>query len=519
MKRLLSLMLALLMLASVPSALAQDAQPGWKENTSPITLDWFVGASWWNTAWDTDNAKYIADKTGVSINYITPMDPNQELTLMMATQSLPDIISLGFWEPSFDALWQGGYVYALNQLADEYDPYFFSVAGDAALVWYKQADGNTYCIPNEAYTEEQMARVGATNANQTFLVRKDIYEAMGSPDMRTPEGFLDTLRKLKEEYSEYKGEFITPMYVQSAPGYGFGEFLQSMLAIPYVNEDGTLYDRSTDPTYVKWLKVFRQAYAEGLITEDVLIGDTSGAEKRNNGTYFCMINEYTDMATPNTLINAKDPEAVYIAVYGPSNDAQDKPNAFPGSMSGWMPVMISKQCKDPARAIQFLSYLASEEGQMDVFLGQEGVTWDYVDGKPTLHEDVITLSQTDVDAFNRLGIMDTYWQMRNPVIVYPWRPRQPEYIQQMVDWANANCDFSAGVFKNLDPTGSDEAGTAWGKIQADWTQSLSAMITAADEAAFDAEWNAFLARRDEMGYDLVKAYRQQVYEDRLSKLN
>ncbi len=26
-------------------------------------------------------------------------------------------------------------------------------------------------------------------SNQTFLVRKDIYEAIGSPDMTTPEGF------------------------------------------------------------------------------------------------------------------------------------------------------------------------------------------------------------------------------------------------------------------------------------------------------------------------------------------
>lgn len=519
MKRMLSLIVSLLLILSLAPAVAEDAQPGWKDNTDPITLSWFMGASWWNVAWDTDNAKYITEKTGVTIEYITPMEPNQDLTLMMATNDLPDIISLGFWEPSFDALWQGGYVYALNELADQYDPYFYQVAGDATLVWYKQADGNTYCIPNEAYTEKQMEEVGATNANQTFLVRKDIYEAMGSPEMRTPEGFLSTLRLLRDEYSEYKGEYITPMLVQNAYGYGFQEYLQSMLAIPYVHEDGTLYDRSTDETYVQWLKVFRQAFEEGLVTEDVLIGDVSGTEKINNGLYFCMLNEYTGVTEANTLLHNNDPDSVYMAIDGPANANLDKPNAFPGSMSGWMPVFISKNCADPERAIQFLSYLASEEGQMDIFLGQEGTTWDYVDGKPAFHEDVIDLMNTDVVAFTQLGVMDTYWQMRNPVIVYPWRPLQPEYIQQMIDWSNANCDYSAGIFKNLDPTGGDEAGVAWTKINADWEQTVAALMMTGSEAEFDAEWEAFLARRDEMGYDLVKAFRQATYEERLSKLD
>lgn len=520
MKRSVSIILVLLlMLAMLPAALAEDVQPGWKDDTSPITFTWFVGVNWWNTGWDTANAQYITDKTGVSIEYITPMDPNQELTLMMATENLPDIISLGFWEPSFDALWQGDFVYALNELADEYDPYFYQVAGDATLVWYKQADGNSYCIPNEAYSEDQMATVGATNANQTFLVRKDIYEEMGSPEMRTPEGFLSTMRKLQEEYTEYKGQYITPMYVQSAPGYGFMEYLQSLLAVPYVNEDGTLYDRSIDPTYIKWLKTFREAFAEGLITEDVLIGDTSGSEKINNGAYFCMMAEYPGVTSANTLLYNNDPDSVYIAIDGPANDNLDKPNAFPGSMSGWMPVFISKNCANPERAIKFITYLASEEGQMDVFLGQEGVTWDYVDGNPTFHEDVIELMNTDVDSFNQLGIMDIYWQMRNPVLVYPWRPLQPSYIQDMIDWSNANCDYSAGIFKNLDPSGNDDAAVAWTKISADWEQTLSALITAPTEADFDAEWDAFLARRDEMGYDLVKDFRQATYEERLSKLN
>lgn len=519
MKRLLSLIMAMgLLLGLVPAAMAQAAEPGWKEDTSPVTLTWFVDANWYANRWNTANAEYITKKTGVTIDFVVPAgDTNQELTVMMASNTLPDILSVGFWQPTFNKLWEGGFVYPLNELADQYDLYFYDVAGAATLNWYKQADGNTYCMPNEAYTEQQMRETGATNANQTFLVRKDLYEALGSPDMRTPESFLDALRKLKAEYPEFKGEPITPMTIQNAAGYGLGEYIQNFLAVPY-EKDGKVYDRTTDPAYVKWLKVLRQAYEEGLVTADILIGDTTG-EKTNNGRYFCMLQEYTGVVTANTLLHQKDPESVYIAVDGPANDSLDKPTNFPGSMTGWLPVFISKSCQHPERAIRFIAYWASEEGQRDFFLGEEGVTWDMADGKETMKPEVLAEYQTDVGAFEtKYGIMDTYWQLRNPVIVYKWRPQQADYIQQMQDWANANVDFSGGIYKSLDPTGESEAAIAATKIATDWEQTLSALITAPSEAEFDTEWNNFLTRRQENGFDLVVAFRQQLLEERKAKL-
>ena len=88
----------------------------------------------------------------------------------------------------------------------------------------------------------------------------------------------------------------------------------------------------------------------------------------------------------------------------------------------------------------------------------------------------------------------------------------------MIDWCNAHCDYSAGIFKNLDPTGTDDAGAAWARISADWSQVLPELMLASSDDEFDAIWDAFIARRDEMGYDLVKEYRQKVYDDRLAKM-
>lgn len=118
---------------------------------------------------------------------VTPTgDVNEELSLLMISGELPDLISLGSWESSYSKLYEGGYVYALNELADQYDPYFYKVVDGSVIKWHTKEDGNLYAIPNDAYGEEQMAETGMTAATQTFLVRKDLYEDMGSPDMTTP---------------------------------------------------------------------------------------------------------------------------------------------------------------------------------------------------------------------------------------------------------------------------------------------------------------------------------------------
>ncbi|GLX69806.1 extracellular solute-binding protein [Paenibacillus glycanilyticus] len=198
--------------ASPSAAALNPDEPAWKLDTSPVDLSWFVGASWYVHTWgESLNSKYITEKTGVNVKVEVPSgDANEQLTLMMTSGKLPDLISMGSWETAVKKLWEGDQVYALNELAEQYDPYFFKVAGDGTLKWYKQEDGNTYAIPNDSYSPNLMHETGMTAANQTFLVRKDLYEEMGSPDLTTPEGFLNALQLIKDKYSTYKGQKISP---------------------------------------------------------------------------------------------------------------------------------------------------------------------------------------------------------------------------------------------------------------------------------------------------------------------
>jgi putative aldouronate transport system substrate-binding protein len=498
-------------------------EPAWRLDTSPIDLTWFVGASWYAHSWgESLTSKYVTEKTGVNVKLEVPSgEANEHITLMMTSGQLPDIISMGSWETAVKKLWEGDHVYALNELAEQYDPYFFKVAGDGTLKWYRQENGNTYGVPNDSYSPNLMHETGMTAANQTFLVRKDLYEEMGRPDLSTPEGFLNALQLIKDQYSQYKGQPISPFFAQGNVPYGMTEYLLNLLAVPH-EKDGKVYDRITDPNYLAWLKTFRTAYERGLINVDFLVdSDTQVEEKTNNARYFMMIREWTGMVAVNPMLAASaNPDSYYIAVDGPQNSNGDTAKLFPGNMDGWMVTMISKSVKHPDRAIRFLTYLASEEGQMDLFLGKEGETWDSSSGKPQLKPEMVQLLETDIEKMEKeYGIMDTYWMMRNPVIINQWRPEKAAVIKQMEDFANAQADIDSGIYKGLDPLGDSEAAVAWARISQNWEEVLPELITAKDETAFDKIFENFLARRDSYGYQQVMDFRQAELDARKAKMS
>lgn len=360
-------------------------QPGWKEDTSPITFDWYMNFSWFATKWGEDaTSKYITKKTGVGVNYIVPAgNENEKLNTMLASGKLPDFITLGWWEDAAKKMIEGKMVLPLNELSEKYDPYLVKVADAQKLSWYTQEDGNVYGYPNassspkdfETYKEQKPS-------NQTFLVRKDMYEAIGSPDMRTPEGFLKALEDAKAKFKTIDGLPLIPLGLNEFGDVGntsLEGYLQNFLSLP-MDKDGKVYDRSTDPEYIKWLKTFRKANETGLIAKDVFIDKRAQMEEKiAQGRYFAMIYQRSDMAAQQQALFNKDPNSVYMAVDGPANTNLDAPKLAGDGLAGWTITLISKDVKDPKRAIRFLSYLISEEGQKDMFLGEKGVTYDEID--------------------------------------------------------------------------------------------------------------------------------------------
>ena len=204
------------------------SKPAWqldtKEETSKLT--WYVNADWWNTSWGED-------------------------------------------------------------LVDNYDPYFYQVASEDSLNWFSLSDGKTYGYPDYSNTQEDYDS-GDIFVKSAFVIRSDIYEALGEPEMQTQEQFLDVLSRIKEEFPD-----VIPLGFNNFETDGtssLGDVLQDFLGVPLANEDGSFYDRNLDEDYLSWMQTLNEAYNNGCISDDSFTDDnTAWQEKISIGKYGCIL--------------------------------------------------------------------------------------------------------------------------------------------------------------------------------------------------------------------------------------
>lgn len=472
-----------------------------------VTLEWYINYSWFTTPWG-ENAvsKKITEDTGVSVRFITPKgNENEKFNAMISADSLPDLVTLGWWEPQVDMMIDKGMVYALNELADAYDMYFWETTEEAVRSWYTKEDGNFYCYPNSAYQPDDYEKNDTIGSNQTFLVRKDMYEALGSPDMTTPEGFQSAVRAAAERFPEIDGRELIPIGAHVFDDMGcasFDQYLQNFLAIPY-EKDGRYYDRDTDPEYIRWLKAFRELGAEGYLKEDIFIDKrTQMEEKMEQGRYFCMLYQWTDMENQQKLLHHKNPDSIYLAVDGPKNSRGEDP-VLPGAgINGWTVTLISKNCERPDRAIEFLTYLLSEKGQRITYFGVEGVMYDIIDGEYVIKPEVREVLDSDRVLYDRLyGADDTYWMLQNTAMQLPWRRQPADYLRQMKEWTYPYTHY-LGQYE-LTYKADTEAGNSYSKIKKLWSEVLPQLLLAPTEEAFDEILDGYIASREQMGYQAV----------------
>ena len=509
MKRLFAMLLCSALLLGVFGCAAETAPTPSQPAGGPerVDLKWYVNFSWYNTPWGGNAvSEAISEKTGVDITFVSPAGSETEtLDALIAGDNLPDLVTLGWWESQLSTIIDKDMVYALNELADEYDPYFWTVADEERLNWYTQEDGNVYCYPNSSYAPRDYGEDARIGSNQTFLVRKDIYEAIGSPDMTTPEGFADAVRAAAEAFPTVDGLPLIPIGAHEFTERGcdsFDLFLMNFLAIPY-EKDGRAYDRYTDPEYKRWLSMFRQLGEEGLLANDIFIDKrVQMEEKAARGQYFCMLYQRTDIADIQRLRYSQDPNSVYIAVDGPRNSTGD-PYTLPGTgLNGWTVTLISKNCQRPDLAIRLMSFMMGEEGQKLIALGVEGEHYTMVDGRAVLTEETARLLNEDNAAYiARVGANDSYWMLQDNLMQSRWKPLDEPVIRQMEEWTFPYTVYTGQYDTNFTP--GSEAAAAYERITAIHGEMLPQLLLASSEEEFEWYWEMYVYLRETNGLELV----------------
>lgn len=491
--------------------------PAWQlDNKDELTeLTWYVNADWWNDEWGNDIVtKKIEEDLNIKVKFTKGDDTS--LNTMFAGDNVTDMVTI-FGMNSQVATRAPQWAYSLNDLADAYDPYWYQVAAQETMDWFQLEDGKTYGYPNYSNTFASYD-LGELLGSSGFLIRKDIYEALGEPSFGTPEEFRASMQKIKAAYPD-----LDPFgFNNIGDGTGsLGEVLQNFLGVPIQTQDGEFYNRNLDPSYLTWIDTLREVHSDGNISDDSFADDdTAWQEKLGSGNYATvLISGLAQMGSRLQQWYQQDPDKQYIAIDGPQSTTGEAPKLGQSGISGWMINYVSKDAKDPAKAMQLFTYLQSEQGNILTTYGIEGETFEYnSEGKIELLPEVQKLKDENPEQFKkdyRLGEFiffgnDKYLSMQANSM------RTPALIQPQ-DWG-ADKLYPQFVLENTDPTaGTPQARNLTG-INTEWATTLVSMIRAKSSDEMNSLLESYKSFLDNNGWDAIVEIKNEKMAENRDKL-
>ncbi|MDG0809923.1 type 2 periplasmic-binding domain-containing protein [Cohnella rhizosphaerae] len=169
--------------------------------------------------------------------------------------------------------------------------------------------------------------------------------------------------------------------------------------------DGQLYNTYLDPAHSDFwdtISFLYKAQQKGILDPDAFTAKYDDiVAKGTQGTLLSSVATWPfQQANADLLKQGADKGYVTIPL------AWGQAYVGGSTVAGWgdRAYAITKNCKDPARAMDLINFLVSEKGSRLIQSGVQGVHWDVVDGKPQIKPDVVQLRSAGGDAWKKTGI-------------------------------------------------------------------------------------------------------------------
>lgn len=511
----------------VETPTTEAAEPDTTErDTSPVTLTVFINSPGEFKGMDTSEVgREITKRTGVTldIKFATTRD-SQELNTMIATGNLPDVLVYGLNDAVRTILWKQGYLAPLNQLMDEFAPSMWDIMPADMDKFYTEDDGNMYLIPKYYADLTKLSDIrGNLTTEGAFVMHTPTYEALGSPPIDSLEDYKHLLLEVQEKYPGkydfivYDGRIIDPLSHSN-----MAELINRMYGgtnQKAVAEDGTVHLNFKDETYKKAILFMNELYREGLFNPENFTADDRFEEFSKNQKIFSFWGQSMQALRPHM----EDESTRTYHTYDPPREPGITPKIMnlQGSIGISNGTSISANSKNKERAIQYFEFLLSEEGQMLLYHGIEGVHYTMVDGMPKNTEIKDNKWNTDFAGMqNEMGIMNSalnwFPLLETDSKLYYWlNVSKPAYNEiGLYEKYSTNERWSSLA---TIPSDSEEK-VIETKIFDLWKSSMPKMILADTEEKSIAAYDAFVKEAEDMGLAQLEAAYTRVVKDTMEKL-
>lgn len=463
--------------------------------------------------WGEDAAsKYMNEKFNITLNYSCPeADADSKLNLMISSDDLPDVIIL-----DRNANWLK--LINLGKLVDINTLKYEGCSFDEDILESTQkllsVNGGLYGIPN-------WARKGATGGNMSWMVNHDVYEQLGSPELKTLEDLHQFMLDAKDKGVKTSDDQSIFPWLPRQDDNGFNTVSAIYRSYGNPNLVDTYWSQADndiklavfDDNYISALKIANQWYKEGLFPETTYTDSNDQfVEKLSNGraaiTYYDFSQDDTNHF--RTLLREKDGNTYDLLgwelkdspIY-PAADGVDYVYGEEGGTVGWNVNCITTKAENPQRIFDLYTWMLTKDGSINMMYGPEGGLWEGKDenGNPILKKPEEELTSDEKNAagcwfwsqpahadnvdLTKYAVNDAQpEESRSWVISIQNHVFTPEdSIHPAIPGQKFLTDENTGLSLEIDPT--EDLGMARQAITDECKMRIPQIIMASDDATFD----------------------------------
>lgn len=377
---------------TAPQGAQAETAAGGQAAAGDTEVYWFSDVTGWGPAgWEkgvttSPLLDAVREKTGITFNIEQPpTDADTKLGLMIASNDLPDMISLTDAD-TIKQLIQSGKVWPMEEFLQQYDSEshlltdFPEDIKNAVIYKY----GGWYSLPSHMcsndnrVTNPPSSQVYVDNVtkghNSAIMFNQTIMDALGitQEDVQTEKGFYAACEKVKNSGYTVDGQSVFPVMLHA--NQWIEQSLDAIVAENFgvvpVDADGNYRHLEMNPGYKQALKFVNNLVRNGYLDINSLTIDEAAMKTYiEGGRVFCWIG--------NPAQSGKKEKVPFVS-FGPilaDNGARPVAPITLQAGSGWIQTFISKDCVNPEQIAKMLSFVTSREGMFLNEYGTEGADY------------------------------------------------------------------------------------------------------------------------------------------------
>lgn len=409
---LIVLMLGFLVACSDGSSNSSETEGASNESgetitNEPVTLT-LINADGEEKDFDDPVAQKITEATGVVLDIDYPVGGNEEaVPLMIASGDYPDLI---FAKGDIGKLIEAGAVIKLDDLIEEKGDHLKAMYGDQLdRLRHSIEDPSIYTVGTYGVDSPVWEPSG------TFQIQLDVLRELGYPEIHTLEEFEAALSEYVEKYPEIDGQKTIPLSllgsdwrwlitVGDPAGTAAGLAGDGQWAVN--DETGEATYKFLLPELKEYFKWLNGMNAKGLLDQESFT--------HTHDTYISKLSSGRVLAVADQNWNFGDADMALVAdgkewrTYAPLPVTLGEQYIHQGiknyGYTGGWGIAISSTSEHQEKAFEFLDWMASEEAQILVNWGIEGVNYDVVDGHRVMKEADRRRMNTDSNYGKETGV-------------------------------------------------------------------------------------------------------------------